>query len=135
MTQDDELEIGNEWEAFLAGRWADHLWARGDAMPSWAWLNRVAHASEAELRTMSRARSEAPSHGCEGWGELQARVAGALLTQAAHGPLGVSALQQLILIPLELRLCQPGGGSAYPVPNGMLLKEILSFLHHPAIGR
>ena len=56
LPADAPEELGDECEAFQAGRWAEFRSARGREVPSWAWLNQVAHVSETDLRVLVRAR-------------------------------------------------------------------------------
>lgn len=49
----DEM-IGDECEAFLAGRWGAELRRTGAPVPRWAWLNQVAHGTPEELMLLVR---------------------------------------------------------------------------------
>ena len=45
-----------ECEAFLAGRYAEHLTHLGRRIPVWAWTNLIAHGNEQDLRHALRPR-------------------------------------------------------------------------------
>jgi hypothetical protein len=48
----DSCDVWSEAEAFLGGTYAEHLISHGRRVPSWAWLNRVAHGTEADLAAL-----------------------------------------------------------------------------------
>ena len=95
-------ELVAECEAFLTGRYPEHLADRGQPVPGWAWTNPLAHASEDRLRTMIATRGAA-SGSAGGWPQACSYVAGELLDLAEQrGPL--PELQAGVLVPLELEL-------------------------------
>lgn len=95
-------ELGAECEAFLTGRYPEYLTARGYPVPTWAWTNPLAHASEDQLRTMISTRGGAMGS-AGGWPQACCYVAGELLDLAERrGPL--IHLQASALVPLELEL-------------------------------
>lgn len=120
LREADEL-IG-DCEAFLAGRFAEHLEDRGDWVPMWAWTNLLAHATEEDLRTEVETATTVPcSPG--GWRQARAYLAGELLDVAdRYGPL--ERLQADALAPLELELAaQPMTSSATP---GLWVASVLA---------
>jgi hypothetical protein len=95
-------ELAAECEAFLAGRYPQYLTYRGHPVPTWAWTNPLAHASEDQLRTMISTRGDAMGS-AGGWPQACCYVAGELLDLAERrGPL--IELQARTLVPLELGL-------------------------------
>lgn len=44
-----------ECEAFISGAYAAHLQARGQPVPAWAWINRLAHAAPADIEVLAAA--------------------------------------------------------------------------------
>ena len=94
--------IGAECEAFLHGRMVQYLAARGRSVPAWAWLNQLAHATEAELRARA---SYPPGWSDNGaWLDAVALLARELLDEVAATGSSLADLQWDLLIPTELQL-------------------------------
>lgn len=93
-------ELFSDCEAFLLGRYAEHVPERGAAVPVWAWTNLLAHGTEPDLRATAAALG-AP--GTDAWHAARARLAAEVLalTDPAR-PL--PDLQSAVLVPLELSL-------------------------------
>ena len=92
----------------LAERWEDEL---GYA-PAWVWTNRLAHGTEAELRTESEGTRPPGGASGERWRRARAFLAGEVLESAArYGSL--AALQRDVLVPLELELSGSAQASGY----------------------
>lgn len=123
---DPDGGLGDECEAWLAGRWAEYRAGRGEPVPSWAWLNRVAHASEKAVRSMTRM----PAVNCDEWFRLRGCVAESLVTEAAQRGLSVPDLQRSVLLPIECALFQDD--THYRFGNPELIVWILAALHHPS---
>ena len=121
--------LGDECEAFLAGEWVDHLEAEGLPVPSWAWLNRVAHAPEADLRAMTRLPAWSHTEMDE-WSRLRACVAATVLDRAKQMSTTPAEMQRLVLVPIELRVC--GDDRLQQLGNPELLIRLLGALHHPS---
>jgi hypothetical protein len=120
--------FGAECEAFLAGDWAEYRAAHREAVPHWAWLNRVAHASETALRVAVRT----PAWGLrtyDEWTRLRLCVAERLLDQAAARAVSVPDLQRLVLVPMELGLFDDEPLSR--LSDAELLGRVLAALQHP----
>lgn len=94
-------ELVSDCEAFLLGRYAERLSARGMTVPVWAWTNLLAHGSEADLRAEAQA-ARAPD-GPPGWRAARGTLAAQLL-QATGPGCSLAQLQASVLAPLELRL-------------------------------
>jgi hypothetical protein len=86
-----------EWESFLAGDSVSLCEARGEPVPVWAWMNVLAHGTEAELR--AAAENRPPND--EGRQAL-AFVASELVELIDAGVAVLEAFQREVLVPLEL---------------------------------
>jgi hypothetical protein len=119
--------LGDECEAFLAGEWAEYRLARGQVVPPWAWLNRVAHAPANGLVLAIRIPSSARE--TDEWTRLRTCVVESLFRQAEENRMTVTELQRAALVPIELALFAADGP---PRPNLELLVLILAALSHPS---
>jgi hypothetical protein len=119
--------LGDECEAFLAGEWAEYRRARRQDVPTWAWLNRVAHAPAHGL--VLAIRVPASARQTDEWTRLWTCVVEALFRQADENGMTVAELQRATLVPIELTLFANDG---LPQPNPELLVRILSALTHPS---
>lgn len=104
--------IVEECSAYLAGDYEALLRRRHAPVPPWATLNRLAHGSLAQVRSLSRP-SRFPR-----WWRRPDRLTGGLATRILQlvedDPERLVALQQAVLIPLELQLAsreQPTPGT------------------------
>jgi hypothetical protein len=99
--------LADEVEAFLTGALAEHLTYRGQTVPSWAALNRLAHAGGEELRAVVEGTQDrgGARHVGRPWASAERFVAGRLLARAGSVD-EVSTTQRTVLIPLELRLIE-----------------------------
>jgi hypothetical protein len=98
-------ELADETEAFLAGRLAEQMEGRGEAVPVWSWTNLLAHGSDEDLRVVARA---APTPGYrpepgDRWRAARSYLAAEVSYVAARCPPLVQ-LQSELLVPLELDL-------------------------------
>lgn len=87
----------DECQAFLDGRSAQLAGADGGYVPVWAWLNHLAHGTEAELRSAADQLAERT-----GWAQATSFLAGELLDIVDSGRMTLAQLQHDILVPLEL---------------------------------
>ena len=92
---DDEL--GDECEALLSGHYLTHAQREGYPLHGWMWLNLAAHGSLEDVA------AAAVGAGTPGWDAAATVVASATLASAKNRA-GLHALQETLLIPLELRL-------------------------------
>jgi hypothetical protein len=90
-------------EAFLLGRSVGYFRARKVPIPAWAWLNAVAHASPETVKVMARPAAMPPKLDTAGPRAVSS-IASALCWHAGSDSTAISALQQQLLIPLELAL-------------------------------
>jgi hypothetical protein len=94
-------ELGDECEAFLAGRYAERLLREGRSVPPWAWLNQAAHA---DADTILAAAGGLPDDGnIVLWTDAQATIATLVLAATAWGA-DLREVQHEVLVPLELEL-------------------------------
>jgi hypothetical protein len=121
--------LGDECEAFLRGEWTEFLRASGQAVPRWAWLNRVAHGPEKALRLMHRGPVWLGQHD-DAWTEFRSSVVELLLKQAEDTGRSVEELQASVLVPIELALFARHD-SRLPA-DAVLLVSILAALRHPS---
>ena len=121
--------LGDECEAYLRGEWAEYLRAHGQAVPRWAWLNRVAHAPEQALRLTHCGPAWCGQHE-DVWTEFRSYVADLLLKQAEDTGRTVEELQTSVLVPIELALFARDE-SRLPA-DAILLVRIMAALRHPS---
>jgi hypothetical protein len=88
-----------ECEAFLVGAYPACLARHGVDIPSWAWLNPLAHGSSDELTALAAHQDGEPGGEGSGWPEVVAALATELLS--GDGP---CSRQRGALVPLELQL-------------------------------
>ena len=90
-----QVNVGDECEAFVNGRYVAWLGERGRAVPAWAWLNLVAHGDAAELAALATGSDESvPPE----WRRTLGRLAARATSEAQHA----------VLVPLELQLIKAG---------------------------
>lgn len=100
--------VGDEVEAYLAGRYVDHLVQRKRPVPAWAVVNRLAHATRDELARVvdgSVTSRGSPASRRVAWEESERFLAGTLLART-DGADDLAALQFTSLVPLELALIE-----------------------------
>jgi hypothetical protein len=97
------LAIVDGCEAFLTGTYAELVADEPGDVPAWIVLNRVAHATADELRTLVAGDALRPS-----WFDAEQRVAARVLDSAAGDDDEVRRIQRAALVPLELWLAGPG---------------------------
>lgn len=98
----DEHLLGEECEAFLAGRYPEVGW-RACRRPdvAWAWINPVAHGDRRTLEELAGRR------GCRAYPfRLTCELARQVVAIADCWGVPVERLQRSVLVPLELELCR-----------------------------
>lgn len=104
-----EADLTDECLAFLEGDYAFYLERRGDNVPAWAWMNTLAHSSVHGVRRMARVtRTPASSFEHARSKKALGGLARELLTLTGSDPDRLAALQQELLIPLELTVLRDG---------------------------
>lgn len=125
-------ELVSDCEAFLAGRFAEHLEARGERVPEWAWSNLLAHGSDGRLVAAALAQPVHPA-GSGGWRQARSYLAGEVLeTAARNGPL--PQLQALVLVPLELASAERPDGAGF-TPGQWVNTVLAALSDHRAHSR
>ena len=94
--------VGNECEAFLAGRLAAYLRDTGRPIPPAGWLNQVAHATTGEL--VDLASGDAYGARPATWHRAVGYLSRSLLERARETGRPIAQLQRDLLVPLELEL-------------------------------
>jgi len=90
-------------EAMLEGRYVEQLEAWGSPVPSWAWINLLAHATAEALEQAANERMPRRLRRTDVWFRARRYLAGEVLDAAAQrGTL--RSVQAEILVPLELEL-------------------------------
>jgi uncharacterized cupredoxin-like copper-binding protein len=120
-------ELAEECEAFLQGSLAAQLSLNRQPVPSWAWLNQVAHSGHREVARMA---SDARRHRQLGrrhaaWRWAVAELAAELLYLADARPEEIWRLQKEALVPLELDLAS----TRQPASPKAVLKGARAALH------
>ncbi|HTN80249.1 MAG TPA: hypothetical protein VMK16_11285 [Acidimicrobiales bacterium] len=92
-----DVELVAECESFLGGAYVERCEARGVSVPAWAWMNVLAHGTEAEIRAAAANR---PEH--DDGRQALAFVAGELVDLIDDGSLDLEVFQRDVLVPLEL---------------------------------
>jgi hypothetical protein len=103
-----EAALAGETEAFLEGRIVEHLVAAGRPVPTWAVLNKLAHASPTELADLVETDGipgNTPQPREPVCRAAQRSLACRLLAGGAL-PDEITRIQQTVLVPLELWLIE-----------------------------
>lgn len=104
--------VADEVESFLGGRYVDSLVAAGRTVPSWAVLNRLAHADHEELVRLVAGQEAAGASGRRrhAWADQERFLAAHLLVTEGTTPEFLARAQQAALVPVELSLITGGRG-------------------------
>jgi len=107
--QKRDLSLASEVEAYLDGSYAAYRKGLRQSVPSWAWLNRCAHASLATLRRLPREEltEDALARPDWSWARAERILVGELLSIVGESQEALGRVQQRILIPLELEYLDP----------------------------
>jgi hypothetical protein len=103
-----EAALTGETEAFLEGRIVEQLVAAGRVVPTWAVLNKLAHATPTELADLAEADGgpwNTPVPREPAYRGAQRLLARRLLARGA-APDEITRIQQVVLVPLELALIE-----------------------------
>jgi hypothetical protein len=100
-----ERALVAECEAFLTGHYVERCLAEDRLVPSWAWLNLLAHGTESEIGACAAGDEVDPAvRGRSEWQMAIAFLAQELLAESARRGAAVADLQRRALVPLELDL-------------------------------
>jgi hypothetical protein len=126
--------IGDECEAYLAGGLVEYLTSRGEDVPSWAWLNKLAHASPEEMEAIAMgtvAYGAAADYAA--WNQSVTVLAADLLDQVHGDASALRAVQSQFLVPFELAAID--SGPAFPMTPSLLVSVGRAVLRrHPSVG-
>lgn len=118
----------NEFDAFLAGAYADWLLTRKRSVPAWAWVNKIAHATPDELRLLAtRPPPEGASADIVLWHQVTSLLAKEVLITVADDDAQLAWLQHNTLLPLELHLAHHWWATVVPVD---LATAVLTAVQH-----
>lgn len=130
--------LAQECEAFLAGRYAEHLDGLGCPVPTWAWLNGLAHGDLARVESLAAGRLKQlrrPRTGlwlASTWPSAVAFLAGEVLDLVRSGGADLDELQLRVLAPLEEDVwCHP---ERHPHRPNQLVSAVLADLRHRPRG-
>jgi hypothetical protein len=98
--------VADECESFLSGVYVDHLLDRDREVPSWAWINLIAHASPERLAELA---NEGPSPSMarsdyRAWRIVIRTIAENVLAAATETATPIAEIQSLTLMPIEFAL-------------------------------
>lgn len=93
----DDTTFLDECEAMLEGRGAEFHHDRGERVPAWAWINLLAHGTEADLRMVASERVASGD-----WQEARGYLAEELVCLIDAGLADLDRLQRDVLVPMEL---------------------------------
>jgi hypothetical protein len=106
QNRSEARELIGECESFLNGCFAEHLLAEGAVVPTWAWMNLLAHGTTEDLAAPPVRLTDLP-RSLDPWVQARAYLAAELLDVVdARTPL--VTVQRDTLIPLELAMMQRG---------------------------
>ncbi len=98
--------VSEELAAYLGGHYVEYLRDQDRPVPTWAWLNLLAHGTEAEIaaeRALVGAHVEATR-----WRDARSYLAGEVLAILDADPVGLANVQESVLVPVELRFIEGG---------------------------
>ncbi len=117
-----QVDLGLECAMFLAGEYAGYLESEGRPVPAWAWVNRLAHGTEGDLRTLAGGPKRDGSPG-----GMISRIASHVLDLLESDDVSLPDLQRRALIPLEMALGETPG-SGVPLSSAELGRAIMHAL-------
>ena len=114
----------NEFDAFLAGRYADWLSTANRAVPAWAWVNKVAHATIEELHAIATGPVPVGASGeTVQWHLVSTLLAKEVLAAVAGDESRLAELQRETLVPAELQVARQWWAAIEPVDLGTVMVE------------
>lgn len=131
-TGGNDLGLAEDCEAFVAGRYAEHLERLGCPVPTWAWLNGLAHGDLDRLESLAAGRLKQVGWHRSGlrlastWPSAVAFLAGEVLDLVRSGRADLGELQLRVLRPLEEDVwCRP---ERHPHRPNQLVSAVLADL-------
>ena len=111
------IDLDNEFDAFLAGRYAEYAARHGLPIPAWAWINRLAHATPDELDQLADRKPLRDNDGeVSAWRATVTILARKIRSRIGSDDQKLRELQRLVLVPVELTLA---GEHASLRPDGV----------------
>jgi hypothetical protein len=98
--------VADECESFLAGEYIDRLLDLDREVPSWAWINAIAHAAPSRIVELASEPSSPPSMRADyrAWRMVIREIAEDVLATAMDTSATVEEIQSLTLMPIEFAL-------------------------------
>lgn len=126
-----ERELVAECEAFLSGHYAQCLANENHPIPTWAWLNALAHGSEDDITALAVGEpTRLGSQGTSVWHQALAFLAQELMSKATRRGCSLADLQRSTLVPIELELASRQAQASVDAPK--FVSRVLSALaEHP----
>lgn len=125
------LPFDSEFDAYLAGGYAEWSLAHGQSVPAWAWMNRIAHASLVDLRaTTDRSAVSENDPDLVPW-ELTTRFLIQEVLATATDDEALHELQQRVLVPVELGLAKEWWRTLAPKDLATLVMVALQDAQRP----
>lgn len=122
--------IENEFDAYLAGRYVEWARSRGRSVPTWAWVNRVAHATMPELERLVHPSFQSADGDVRLWDRVVTFLAEEILNRATDEP-SLQDVQQRVLIPVELCLAEDWAIELAPIDLATLVMVALQNASNP----
>lgn len=113
--------VADACQAYLSGSYRQLLEESGQAVPAWAWINRLAHGDRSSIEALA----VAPDDGTPA--ALVASVARMLLVVSGRRGRSLVSVQQQRLIPLEERLASASAGDV-PADQDDLARALATVL-------
>lgn len=129
-------DLAEEVHAYLSGHYVQYLDQMRKVVPSWAWLNLLAHGDESDLVSLAKGdtRELGRSATRAQWFDAVSFLASEALVAAQSRSMTLHELQLSSLIPLEIWLA--GRDGPEPLGANVLIGVTLSALYrHPSSHR
>lgn len=121
--------IGAECEAFVTGRYVEHLAAHQIPVPAWTWLNLLAHGTMEDLRlddSRLTARDHRSPNDAELWRAARSYLSGEILELVESSNTSLRRIQAATIRPTESRACQAQQHAPWTADR--MVTEVLSGL-------
>lgn len=100
----DGRQLIRECEAFMSGRLAEEMELAGQPVPSWAWLNMLAHGTHRQLRGIANGAMIGQFVDADAWERGMSFLAREVLAVVDQHRCCIDDLQRQVLVPLELEM-------------------------------
>lgn len=99
-----EEDLAKEAEAFLSGAFARLLIHKHPSVPEWAWLNVVAHGTEAQIASFLAENAHGLSPVEQVWRDAMTFLDREVIATKRAVGCSLEELQRCVLVPLELEM-------------------------------